>query len=138
MDTSKTILNPPTLARPSGYSHGIVTQGGRLLFLAGQPALDAEGRIVAVGDLVAQYARALANLQMVVEAAGGQLTDIVQLTVYVRDVRTYRARRQELRTAWQSFFGHYYPAMALVEVNNLFDDDALVEIQGVAVIPERG
>src|SRR5437762_6102743 len=67
----KNVINPPTLARPAGFSHGILVTGGRLLFLAGQTGSDAEGRIVAPGDLVAQYEQVLRNLQTVVEAAGG-------------------------------------------------------------------
>ncbi|MEK7786425.1 MAG: hypothetical protein AAB658_13525, partial [Chloroflexota bacterium] len=57
----KNILNPPSLAKPSGYSNGILTEGGRLLFLAGQTGLDATGKIAAPGDLVAQFTRALAD-----------------------------------------------------------------------------
>ncbi len=138
MDSTRTILNPPALARPSGFSHGVVTRGGRLMFLAGQPALDAAGRIVAPGDLVAQFAKSLANLQIVVEAAGGQLTDIVQLRIYTKDKRAYKANLEALGAAWRSFFGHYYPAITLVEVSELFDDEALVEIDGLAVIQEQG
>ncbi len=130
----KTILNPPSLAKPSGYAHGIATEGGRLLFLAGQPALDAAGKIEAPGDLVGQFARAISNLQEVVQAAGGSLTDIVKLTIYVRDRDAYKANLKPLGTAWNSFFGHYYPAVTLVQVSNLFDDGALVEIDGIAVI----
>ncbi len=130
----KQILNPPTLATPSGYAHGISTSGGRLLFLAGQPGLDTSGKIIAPGDLVAQFAQALYNLQVVVEAGGGTLADIVKLTIYVKDKQDYTANLKELGRTWQSFFGRYYMAMTLVEVSGLFDDDALVEIDGMAVI----
>ncbi len=132
----KQILNPPSLARPSGYSHGIATRGGRLLFLSGQPGLDAEGKVASPNDLVGQFAQAIANLQVVVEAAGGKLEDIVKLTVYIKEKEDYIAKRQELGVSWRSFFGRYYPAMTLVEVSDLFDDDALVEIDGIAVIEE--
>ncbi len=130
----KTILNPPALAKPSGFVHGILIEGGRLLFLAGQPGLDASGQVVAPGDLVAQFAQALGNLQAVVQAAGGSLTDIVKLTIYVRDKAAYKVNLKALGTTWQSFFGHYYPAVTLVEVSDLFDEGALVEIDGIAVI----
>ncbi len=132
----KRILNPPALAKPSGFVHGILTTGGRLLFLAGQPGLNASGQIETPEDLVAQFARALANVQIVVEAAGGSLTDIVKLTIYVRDKNQYKANLQALGTTWHSFFGRYYPAVTLVEVSNLFDDGALVELDGIAVVPE--
>ncbi len=134
----KRILNPPTLAKPSGFVHGILTEGGRLLFIAGQPGLNVSGEVEAPGDLVAQFARALANIQVVVESAGGSLTDIVKLTIYVRDKNAYKANLKPLGTTWHSFFGHYYPAVTLVEVSNLFDDGALVELDGIAVLPSQG
>ncbi len=105
------------------------------MFLAGQPGLNGDGRIVAPGDIVAQFSQALGNLQVVVEAAGGKLEDIARLTIYVKDVEAYRANLQPLGAAWRSFFGRYYPAVTLVEVSNLFDPGALVEIDGIAVLP---
>src|SRR5437660_9767030 len=80
----KTIINPPNLARPSGFSHGIIVTGGQLLFLAGQTGSDAEGRITAPGDLVAQYEQVLHNLHTVVEAAGGKMQDIVKINIFIR------------------------------------------------------
>jgi len=131
---TKTLLNPPTLAKPSGYSHGILTVGGRLLFLAGQTGMDATGRIANPGNLVAQFRQALANVKAVVDEAGGAMTDIVKLTLFVRDKEAYRANLKLLGEVYRSFFGRYYPAMTLVEVKSLFDDEALVEIEGLAVL----
>lgn len=128
-----TVLNPSSLAKPSGYSHGVVAHGGRLLFLAGQTGMDASGAIIAP-DIVTQFRRALANLQAVVEAAGGQKTDVVKLTIFVTDKAAYQARRQEIGVVYQSFFGRYYPAMTLVEVKSLWDAEALVEVEGIAVL----
>ncbi len=116
----KNIINPPTLARPRGFSHGILVTGGRLLFLAGQTGSDAEGRIVAPGDLVAQYEQTLRNLQAVVEAAGGKMQDITRITI--------------LGKVHRSFFGAYYPATALFEISRFFQDEALIEIEGLAVL----
>ena len=131
---TKTILNPSSLARPSGYAHGILTEGGRVLFLAGQTGTGPEGNVASPGDLVAQFAQALFNLKAVVEAAGGAMTDIVKLTIFVTDKAAYKANLKPLGEVYRSFFGRYYPAMTLVEVKSLFDDEALVEIEGVAVI----
>ena len=128
------IVTPAELVAPKGFSHGVVTSGGRLLFLAGQTALDAEGRIVAPGDLVAQYEQVLRNLQAVVMAAGGTMQDITQITIFVRDRDAYIAYRKPLGLVHKAFFGTYYPATALIEISRLFDDDALIEIQGMAVI----
>ena len=133
----KTIINPPSLARPSGFSHGIVTTGGRLLFLAGQTASDNEGRIVAPGDLVAQYTQVLQNLQTVVEVAGGTMQDIVKMTIFVSDRDNYRANLPALGKAHRAFFGSYYPATALLEISRFFQDEALIEIEGLAVLGEN-
>ncbi len=133
----KRILNPASLAKPSGYSNGILAEGGRLLFLAGQTGMDSTGAIAAPGDLVAQFTQALANLKAVVEEAGGAMTDIVKLTIFVTDKRLYRANLKLIGEAYRSFFGRHYPAMTLVEVKSLFDDAAMIEIEGVAVIYEN-
>ena len=130
----KTIVNPASLVKPSGYAHGILS-GGRLLFLAGQTGVDAAGRIMAPGDLVAQFRQALANLKAVLDEAGGQLSDVVKLTLFVTDKRSYRAQLKSIGEAYRDYFGRYYPAMTLVEVKGLFDDDALIEIEGIAILP---
>ncbi len=135
---AKEIVNPPELARPRGFSHGIATTGGKLLFLAGQDASDAEGHIVAPGDLVAQCEQVLRSLQTVVRAAGGEMTDIVKLNVYVRDREDYRQQLKPLGELFRRYFGRYYPAMALFEVTGLFQDDALIEMEGFAVVGAEG
>ena len=131
---AKRIINPSGLAAPRGFSHGIATTGGTLLFLGGQDASDATGRIVAPGDLVAQLDQVLANLREVVTAAGGQMTDIVKLNMFVRDRDDYAAKRKALGEVWRRHFGDYYPALALFEVSALFQTDALIELEGTAVI----
>ncbi len=130
----KTIINPPELAQPRGFSHGIMATGGRLLFLAGQTASDVEGRIVAPGDLVAQYEQVLRNLKAVVEAAGGRMQDIAKITIFVRDRDDYLAHLKQLGQVHRSFFGSYYPATALFEISRFYQDEALIEIEGIAVL----
>ncbi|HLL78426.1 MAG TPA: RidA family protein [Ktedonobacteraceae bacterium] len=127
-------INPTSLARPVGFNHGILTTGGKLLFLAGQTGSNAEGRILAPGDLVAQYEQILRNLQAVVEEVGGTMQHITKLNIFVRDRDDYVAHRKELGRVHRAFFGSYYPAMALFEISRLFQDEALVEIEGMAVI----
>jgi enamine deaminase RidA (YjgF/YER057c/UK114 family) len=129
----KDIINPSSLMRPVGFSHGILTTG-RLLFLAGQTSSDAEGRITAPGDLVAQYEQIMRNLQAVVASAGGTMQDITKLNIFVRDRDDYLAHLKPLGQVHRAFFGTYYPAMALFEISKLMQDDALVEIEGMAVI----
>ena len=111
--SERQIINPPELAKPRGFNHGIVVEGGRLLMLAGQDASDGEGRIVAPGDLIAQYEQVIKNLKTVVEAAGGELQDIVKLNIYVTDCAAYRAQLKPLGEIHRAYFGRRYPAMEI-------------------------
>lgn len=129
----KSVVNPPTLPRPSGFSHGIEARG-RWLFLSGQTGQDASGRIVARGDLVGQFRQALRNLGAVLEAQGGTLQDLVKVTFYVLDTEAYRAQAPALGQVYRELLGGHYPAATLVEVKALWDPDALVEIDGIAVL----
>ncbi len=131
---AKKLINPPSLPQPRGYSHGILTTGGRLLFLAGQTASDAEGQIVAPGDLVAQYEQVLRNLQAVVAAAGGKMQDIVKINIFVSNRDDYQAHLKQLGQIHRAYFGTYYPATALFEISRFFQDEALIEIEGIAVL----
>lgn len=130
---AKTIITPPALVKPRGFSHGVFTSGGRTLWLGGQDASDANGRIVP-GDLAAQMEQVLRNVQAVVHEAGGQMTDIVKLTIFVADRDDYLTRHHELGAIWTSYFGSYYPALALFQVTGFFQREALIEIEGFAVI----
>ena len=129
---ARRIINPPELAAPRGFSHGIVVEGGRMLMLAGQDASDAEGKIIAPGDLIAQYEQVIKNLKAVVETAGGTLQDIVRLNIYVTDRDAYRSRLKPLGEIYRAYFGSHYPAMALFEVKGLFNPDAMIEMEGIA------
>jgi enamine deaminase RidA (YjgF/YER057c/UK114 family) len=130
---AKVVVNPPWLPKPSGYSHGIEARG-RLLFVAGQTAQDADGRIVCPGDLVGQFHQALANVGAVVGARGGTLRDVAKLTFYVTDKREYRARAREIGRVYREMLGGHWPATTLVEVRALWDDEALIEIDAIAVL----
>lgn len=128
-------VNPPSLAAPSGFAHAVVATEGRLVFLAGQTALDASGAVV--GSTVAeQFKQALANLLTALAAAGGQPEHLASLTIYAVDLADYRAHGREIGAAWRQLAGREYPAMAAIGVSSLWDAAALVEIQGYAVIPK--
>jgi len=130
-----TIVNPPALVRPSGYSHGLlVEEGRRLLFLGGQISWDQEGRLLGGGDFLAQFTRALENLLQVVREAGGGPENIVQMRILVLDKREYLARRREVGEVWRRLMGRHYPAMALLQVAGLLEEEARVEIEGMAVL----
>jgi enamine deaminase RidA (YjgF/YER057c/UK114 family) len=127
-----TPVNPESLARPSGYSHGI-RGSGDAVFVAGQVGWDREGRMVSA-DFVAQFAQALDNVLAVVAAAGGTPASVARMVVYVTDKREYRRRLQELGEAWRRRMGRHYPAMALLEVKSLLEDEAKVEIEATALV----
>jgi enamine deaminase RidA (YjgF/YER057c/UK114 family) len=126
-------VNPPGLATPSGFSHATVGTG-RMVFLAGQTALDPDGRVVA-GSLVQQFEVALANLLEALRAAGGEPAHLASLTIYVVGLDGYRRDAREIGAVWRRLVGRSYPAMAAVGVSRLWDADALVEVQGFAVLP---
>ena len=125
-------VNPPELAAPSGFSHAVVATG-TTVHLAGQTALDASGRVVGDG-VVAQFEQALANLLVALRAAGGAPEHLVALTVYIVDMDDYRAHAREIGAVWRRLVGREYPAMAGIGVARLWDADALVEVQGYAVV----
>ena len=126
-------IDPPELPRPSGFAHAVAGTG-RTVFLAGQTAQDAAGRIVP-GNIVAQFERALANLLTALRAAGGEPEQLAALTIYIVDVDDYRAHAAEIGSVWRRLAGSQYPATAGVGVARLWDPAALVELQGIALLP---
>ncbi|MFI8264291.1 MULTISPECIES: RidA family protein [unclassified Streptomyces] len=126
-------INPGELAPPTGFSHAVAASGSRLVFLAGQTALDAEGKVV--GDtLPEQFERALGNLLTALTASGGTPADLARVTVYTVDVEDYRVHAPELGRIWRRLAGREYPAMAVIGVVRLWDVPALVELDGIAVL----
>ncbi|GHD89045.1 RidA family protein [Streptomyces naganishii] len=127
-------VNPPELSPPTGFSHAVVATGSRLVFLAGQTALDTDGKLV--GDtLPEQFERALTNLLGALHAAGGTPAALTRVTVYATDIADYRRHAPELGRIWRDLAGRDYPAMAVVQVTRLWDETALVELDGFAVLP---
>jgi enamine deaminase RidA (YjgF/YER057c/UK114 family) len=127
-----TPINPESLARARGYSHGM-KGSGQLVFVAGQVGWDREGRMVSE-DFVAQFGQALDNVLEVVSAAGGGPASVARMIVYVTDKREYLRRVKDLGEAWRGRMGKHYPAMALVEVNALLEDGAKLEIEATAIV----
>ena len=125
-------INPETLAPPIGFSHAVIAEG-KNIFLAGQTALNKEG--VIVGDtIVSQFEKALINLVTALREAGGTPEDLVKITIFSVDPVDYRAHSREIGKTWQSLLGKNFPAMTLVGVTRLWDDAALVEIEGIACL----
>ncbi|MFF8902761.1 RidA family protein [Streptomyces lydicus] len=129
-------INPPHLAPPTGFSHAVRAAPGTLVFLAGQTALDGSGKIAGDG-IVEQFERALTNLLEVAEAAGAGPSDLAKLTVFAVDVADYRRHARELGRVWKRLVGGDFPAMAVIGATRLWDEAALVEIEGIAVVRER-
>jgi enamine deaminase RidA (YjgF/YER057c/UK114 family) len=127
------LINPESLGAPHGYANGVLAEGGRLLFIAGQIAWNQQQQIVSA-DLVEQFDRALANVITVVTEAGGQPEQIARLVIYVTDKNEYRERTKEIGERYRERMGKHFPAMALVEVAGLLEDTAKIEIEGVAVL----
>jgi len=125
-------VNPSSLAPPRGFSHAVVAEG-RVVFLAGQTGLDIDGKVVE-GGLVAQFEQALSNLLVALEEAGGQPEQLTSMTIYIVEMDDYLERASDLGRVWRRLVGSEYPAMAGIGISRLWDVDALVEVQGFAVI----
>jgi enamine deaminase RidA (YjgF/YER057c/UK114 family) len=127
-------IDPPELPRPSGFAHAVVG-AGRTVFLAGQTGTDADGRIVQ-GGVVAQFEQALQNLLTALRAAGGGPEHLAQLTIYIVDIDDYRVHAREIGAVWRRLVGTRYPATAGIGVARLWDPEALVELQGTALLAD--
>ncbi|MDA2988430.1 MAG: RidA family protein [Actinomycetota bacterium] len=127
-------INPQELAPPVGFSHAVVAEGSTVVLLAGQTALNSEGRIVG-STIVEQFEEVLGNLLAALAAAGGTPDQLAKLTIFSVDPVDYRAHAREIGLVWQRMVGRDYPAMTLVGVTRLWDDEALVEIEGTAILP---
>ena len=128
------ILQPPGWPRPKGYSNGVAARG-RMVFVAGMIGWDAEGRFAAT-DLAGQVRQALSNVRAVLDEAGARPEHIVRMTWYVTDKREYLAQSREIGAAFRELIGSFNAAMTAVEVSALMEDQAKVEIEVTAVIPE--
>jgi len=130
-------VNPQGWPRPRGYSNGVaasVGPHGRLLAIAGQIGWNERNELVA-GGIAEQTAQALRNIVAVLRAANGDAGHLVRLTWYVTDRRAYQAAEKAIGTAYREILGDHYPAMTLVQVADLLEDGALVEIEATAFIP---
>ena len=128
---------PEGWARGPGFSWGMSADAGRLITIAGQLATENGGVAVEPGmPFVKQFGLALRNVADVVRAAGGKPTDIMMLRAYVRDMDAFKSNPREIREVWMVTLGKHFPAMTMIGVTMLFDPNALVEIDGLAVIQD--
>ena len=133
-DLTPTPVNPASLPVPRGYSHG--TLSGNTLYLGGQTALDENMQIVP-GGIVEQFRQAFGNVLSTLREAGGAPEDLVSITIYLTDIPDYQAHGREIGAVWRELAGPVYPAMAGIGTTGLWQPEALIEILGVAVIPDE-
>ena len=127
------VLQPQSIPDPRPrYSQGILAEGKRLLFIAGQTAVDADNNVVGKGDPAAQAEQVLKNMKAVLDEAGANFADIVKITTYITDPRF----RDDLNPARLKYLGDNPPASTLVVVAGLANADYLVEIEAIAVLPD--
>ncbi|MEU6947310.1 MULTISPECIES: RidA family protein [unclassified Streptomyces] len=125
--------NPAELSPPTGFSHAVTATGSRLVLLAGQTSLDRDGKVVGE-SLPEQFETALTNLLTALRHAGGSPADLARVTVYATDIADYRHHAHELGRIWRRLAGRDYPAMAVIGVVRLWDEQAHVELDGLAVL----
>ena len=125
-------INPPTMFDPPGYTHLVEVSGGRIVYISGQVALDADGNMVGEGDFRAQTQQVFENIKAAVEAVGGSMEDIVKLNNFVTDMTQLDAYR-EVRNSFINT--DQPPASTLVQVSRLFQERFLIEVEAIAVVP---
>jgi enamine deaminase RidA (YjgF/YER057c/UK114 family) len=126
--------NPPTLSRPTGYTHVVEVSGPvKTIYIAGQVAVDKDGTLVGANDMRAQCEQVFKNLEAALAAAGAKLTDVVKMNTFATDLSQIQAYR-EVRAR---FFGDTAPAATLVQVVHLARPEYLLEVEVIAAVPER-
>ncbi|GAA1170510.1 enamine deaminase RidA (YjgF/YER057c/UK114 family) [Kitasatospora gansuensis] len=133
-DLTPVPVNPASLPKPSGYSHG--TLSGNTLHLGGQTALDQHMKIVP-GGIVEQFRQAFGNVLATLAEAGGIPQDLVSVTLFLTDIADYQAHGKEIGQVWRELAGPVYPALAGIGTTGLWQPEAMIEILGVAVIPDE-
>ena len=126
------IIQPDNWRPAKGYANGVLTADGHL-FVGGQIGWTSE-QVFETHDFIGQMEQALRNILDVVTAAGGSAEDIVRLTWYVVNKAEYVARQKEIGEVYRRVLGRHFPAMAMVVVAGLVEDEALVEIEATAVL----
>jgi len=128
------ILQPPSWARPRGFSNGVAARG-KIIFVSGTVGWDREGKFVS-NEFVGQAQQALKNIVEILAEAKAKPEHITRMTWYVTDKKEYLAASKELGAAYREIIGAHYPAMTAVQVTALIEDQAKVEIEVTAVVPD--
>jgi enamine deaminase RidA (YjgF/YER057c/UK114 family) len=128
-------INPAGLATPQTYTHVIVATGSRLVFVAGQVAEDAEGKLVGSGDLAVQARQAFDNIGRALAAARARPEDVVRITMFVVDYRPEDS--PAIEAARVGLFGEHKPADTLIGIERLAHPGCLIEIEATAVVDDH-
>jgi enamine deaminase RidA (YjgF/YER057c/UK114 family) len=127
-------INPPELLPPAGYSHAVDVRGAqRMIFIAGQTALDRDGKLVGRGDFIEQAEQAFRNLGAALKAAGADASNVVKLTVYLRDMKHLASFREVRRHFFPTGTRVAAPAITLIEASRLYGAAFLIEVEAIAV-----
>jgi enamine deaminase RidA (YjgF/YER057c/UK114 family) len=124
-------INPPSLVKPTGYTHVVVAPDGRTVYIAGQVAFDSAGQLVGSGDFRAQAEQVLRNLDRAISSVGGSLQDVVKTTTFITDLK-YVPTLREVRS--KHLDAGHPPANTLLVVSSLARPEFLIEIEAVAVL----
>jgi enamine deaminase RidA (YjgF/YER057c/UK114 family) len=128
-------IHPKGWAPALGYANGMLMADGTL-HVGGQIGWDKD-KVFVEGGFIAQMEQALTNIAEIVRAAGGDVTDVGRLTWYVKDKSDYLANQRKVGKAYQRVFGKHFPAMSMIMINDLVEDDALIEIEATAYIAPK-
>ena len=124
--------NPPTLSKPTGYTHVVEATGGKTVYISGQIALDKDGKVVGEGDMKAQAEQVFKNLQTALASAGATFKDVVKMNTYTTDM----SQVQPIRDVRARYFGDTVPASTLVQVVHLARPEFMLEIEVIAVVAQ--
>ena len=130
--TSIRRINPPELGAPPGYSQVVEICAGRLVVIAGQTALDRDGRLIGKDDFAAQAAQVFLNLGAALQSVGCSASDLVKLTVFLRNMSDLAAYREARNRFFATVIPPAAPAVTLIEVSKLYGPDFLIEIEAIA------
>jgi enamine deaminase RidA (YjgF/YER057c/UK114 family) len=127
-------LNPPELGTPPGYSQIVEVRGGRIIFIAGQSALNREGELIGKNDFAAQAAQVFQNLGIALKSVGCTVSNLVKLTVFLRDMDNLPVYREARNQFFATTSPPAAPAVTLVEVSRLYGSEFLIEIEAIAAL----
>lgn len=127
-------INPPELGTPPGYSQVVDVSAGRIIFIAGQTALDRDGNVVGKNDFITQAEQVFCNLAIALEGCGCNAANLVKLTVFLTDMGNLESYREARNRFFATVTPPAAPAVTLVEVSKLYGSDFMIEVEAIAAV----